>query len=182
MILETDRLILRPWKEADAEECFRYASDPAVGPMAGWPPHADREETQRVIRDVLSVPENYAVVWKETGLPVGSAGIALRGGLVRGEKEGELGYWVGKPYWGRGIAPEASRVLLQHAFEDLGLERVWCGYFEGNRKSEKVQRKVGFRHVRTDEDVDVPQLGEKRRLHVSCMTREEWLENGRIVP
>ena len=179
MILETERLSLRPWTEKDAEECYRYAGDPDVGPMAGWPPHADMDETRRVIRDVLSVSENYAVVWKQTGLPVGSAGISLHGGLVRKENEGELGYWVGKPYWGRGIAPEASRELLRHAFEDLGLERVWCGFFDGNNKSEKVQRKVGFRPVRADEDVDVPQLGEKRRLHGSCLTREEWLESGR---
>ena len=50
-MIETDRLILRPWLDSDAEALFRYASDPDVGPHAGWPPHKDIEESRRVIRD-----------------------------------------------------------------------------------------------------------------------------------
>ncbi|MBQ3865670.1 MAG: GNAT family N-acetyltransferase, partial [Clostridia bacterium] len=72
MILTTKRLILRPWDENDASELFRYASDPDVGPAAGWPPHKSEEESREIIRNVLSKPETYAVVLKETGLPVGS--------------------------------------------------------------------------------------------------------------
>lgn len=55
--LETERLILRPWEEADAEECFRYAKDPRVGPIAGWPVHTSAENSRQIIRDVLSAPE-----------------------------------------------------------------------------------------------------------------------------
>ena len=54
MIMETDRLLLRPWKESDAEECYRYARDPAVGPVTGWPAHQSLEESRRIIRNVLS--------------------------------------------------------------------------------------------------------------------------------
>ena len=74
MILETERLILRPWEEADAEDCYKYAKDPQVGPAAGWPVHTSIENTRQVIRDVLMAPETYAIVLKETGLPVGSIG------------------------------------------------------------------------------------------------------------
>ena len=75
MVLETNRLLLRPWSEADAEECFRYASDPRVGPSAGWPVHTSVENSRRIIRDVLMVPETYAIVLKESGLPIGSIGL-----------------------------------------------------------------------------------------------------------
>ena len=67
MILETERLILRPWEETDAEDLYRYASHPDVGPIAGWPVHTSVENSRKIIREVLSAPETYAVVLKETG-------------------------------------------------------------------------------------------------------------------
>ena len=173
MILETERLLLRPWEEADAEECYRYAKDPLVGPIAGWPVHTGVENSRQIIRDVLSAPETYAIVLKETGLPIGSIGLQ-RGGLAEKEDEAELGYWLGVPYWGRGLVPEAARALLRRAFEELKLERVWCGYYDGNEKSRRVQEKLGFRYQRTAEHAPVPQMGETRKGHVNLLTKEEW--------
>ena len=105
MILETGRLILRRWEEADAEELYQYAKDPAVGPIAGWPPHTSVENSREIIRDVLTAPETYAVVLKETGKPVGSIGIMFgkNGNAPMGEQEAEIGYWIGVPYVGTGI-------------------------------------------------------------------------------
>ena len=77
MELETKRLILRPWREADAEALYQYAKDPRVGPAAGWPVHTSVENSREIIRTVLSEPETYAVVLKETREPVGSAGLML---------------------------------------------------------------------------------------------------------
>lgn len=173
MILETERLILRPWEEGDAAELYRYASDPRVGPSAGWPPHTSVENSREIIKNVLSAPETYAVVLKETGLPVGSIGFH-RNDLASKDDEYELGYWIGVPYWGRGLIPEAGREMLRHAFEDLGLERVWCGYYDGNGKSKRVQEKLGFIYQWTTEDLYVPQLGETRKGHVNLLTREGW--------
>ena len=133
MVLQTERLILHPWEEADAEECYKYASDPRVGPIAGWPSHTSVEESRRVIRDILAVPETYAVVLMETGLPIGSIGLH-RNDLASKEDEMELGFWLGAPYWGRGIIPEAAEEMLRRAFEDLRLARVWCAYYDGNEK------------------------------------------------
>ena len=62
MTLETERLILRPWEEGDAEDLYRYASNPDVGPIAGWPVHTSVENSREIIREVLSAPETYAVV------------------------------------------------------------------------------------------------------------------------
>ena len=174
MILETERLILRPWEESDAEECYKYAKDPRVGPMAGWPVHTSVENSRQVIRDVLAVPETYAIVLKKTGLPIGSIGLH-HNDLAEKDDESELGYWLGVPYWGQGMVPEASREILRHAFENLGLARVWCCYYDGNEKSKRVQQKLGFKYQWTNEAVPVPLLGQIRKGHVNLLTRAEWL-------
>ena len=179
MTFETERLILRPWEEGDAEECYKYAKDPRVGPAAGWPVHTDVENTRQIIRDILMVPETYAIELKETGLPVGSVGLHFHSDLAQKDDECELGYWIGVPYWGRGLVPEASREMLRHAFEDLGMTKVWCGYYEGNEKSRRVQEKLGFKYQRTNENVPVPMLGEIRTDIANLLTKEEWMENNR---
>ncbi len=176
MILETERLLLRPWTEEDAGELYRYARDPAVGPAAGWPVHTGVEDSRQIIQQVLSAPETYAVVLKETGLPVGSAGIippqAAHTELSPGQRE--LGYWIGAPYWGRGLIPEAVEALLRRCFEDLGCFAVWCGYYDGNVKSRRVQEKCGFRYHHTERDVPCPLMGDVRTVHFTLLTREEW--------
>ncbi len=179
MIFETERLILRPWEEEDAEECYKYAKDPRVGPAAGWQAHTDIENTRQVIREILMVPETYAIVLRETGLPVGSISLHFHSDLARKDDECELGYWIGVPFWGQGLVPEASKELLQHAFEDLGMARVWCCYHKGNEKSKRVQEKLGFKYQNTAENVLMPMLGETRTRISNLMTKEEWMENNR---
>ena len=77
MILETKRLILRPWEEADATDLYFYASSPEVGPKAGWPVHTSVENSRDIIRNVLSAPETYAVIPKDSGHAVGSIGLMI---------------------------------------------------------------------------------------------------------
>ena len=176
MILQTNRLILRPWKEADAESLYEYAKDPLVGPAAGWPEHKSVEESLNVIKYVFNGPECYAVCRKEDGGVMGAAELKLYGKseLAGREDECELGYWIGRPFWGRGYIPEAARELIRRAFEDLGMRAVWCGYYEGNRKSGRVQEKCGFRYHHTDRNRAVPLLGETRISHASLLTKEDW--------
>lgn len=175
MILETDRLILRPWLEDDAEELYKYASDPDVGPPAGWPPHTSVDSSREIIRNVLSRQETYAVCLKE-GTPIGSIGLHLNGhtDMTERDDECELGYWIGKPFWGQGLIPEASRELLRHAFEQLGMRAVWCGYYDGNEKSRKVQTKLGFVYQHKTEGLEVSLMNEIRTGHCNLMTRERW--------
>ncbi len=176
-MFETGRLILRRWEESDAEDLYKYASNPDVGPIAGWPPHQSVEESLDVIKNVLSGKEAYAVCLKEDGKPIGAIELKLNGHTDMTEKEDEceLGYWLGKPFWGKGLMPEAAREMLRHAFEDIGMSKVWCGYYEGNTKSKRVQEKVGFTYQWTTEGVDVPLMHEKRIGHVSCLTKDRWL-------
>lgn len=173
MTWKTERLILRPWRENDAENLYLYASDPQVGPPAGWPPHTSVENSREIIRTVLSAPETYAVCLKETGKPIGSIGLH-RNDLAEQDDEFELGYWIGRPFWGQGMIPEAAREMLRHAFEDLGMMRIWCGYYDGNVKSCRVQEKLGFVYHHTTEGLKLKQLGEIRTGHVMLMTREHW--------
>lgn len=178
MILETERLILRRWEESDAEDLYKYASNPDVGPIAGWPPHQSLDESKDVIKNVLNGKEAYAICLKEDGKVIGAIELKLNGHTDMTEKddECELGYWIGKPFWGQGIMPEVANELLRHAFEDIGMSKVWCGYYEGNIKSKCVQEKVGFKYQWTSEDIDVPLMHEKRTGHVNALTKEEWLK------
>ena len=175
-VLMTQRLILRRWDEADAEDLYRYASDADVGPIAGWPPHRSIDESRAVIRDVLNGREAYAICLKEDGRAIGAIELKLNGhtDLTDRDDECEMGYWLGKPFWGRGIVPEAVTEMLRRAFEDIGMQKVWVGYYEGNSKSKRVQEKCRFRFQRKSEGVDVPLMQEKRTGYVSSLTRDQW--------
>lgn len=177
MQLDTKRLILRPWTEADAPELYKYAKDERIGPIAGWPPHTSVENSLEIIRTVFAVPETYAVVLKSTGKPVGSAGIMFKDNasapLV--EHEAEIGYWIGVPYWGQGLIPEAVRCLLRRCFVDLGLRAVWCGYYDGNAQSKRVQEKCGFVYHHTGAPAPSP-LGDVRVEHFTRLTHQMFLE------
>lgn len=134
------------------------------------------EDSLNIIRTVFAAPETYAVVLKETGEPVGSIGVMFGDGLHSAEMqadEAEIGYWIGKPYWGRGLIPEAVRCLLRRCFEDLGMAAVWCGYYEGNTNSRRVMDKCGFRFHHTEGGKTSP-LGDVRTEHFMRMTKEEW--------
>lgn len=172
--LETSRLILRPWKETDAASLYKYARDPMVGTKAGWPPHTSVENSLTIIRSVFSAPEIYAVVLKETQEPIGSIGLLLK--EANENQEAEIGYWIGKPYWGQGLIPEAVRCILQRGFTELNLITIWGGYYEGNNQSCKVMKKCGFIYHHTKYDKISP-LGDIRTEHFTRITSNEYLNN-----
>ena len=170
--LETTRLTLRPWAEADALALFHWARDPEVGPRAGWEPHASVEESAKIIREVLAVPESYAIVVRDRTPeddPIGAIGLKFGAAseLAHGASEAELGYWLARPFWGCGYMPEAGRALLAHAFNDLRLKVVWAGHYEGNLQSRRVMEKLGLTETRTRD-------AEGRIEHVLCVTRAQW--------
>lgn len=175
-MIETERLIIRPWQENDAEALFKYARDPAIGSIAGWPPHTSVENSLEIIRNVFSAPETFAVVLKETDEPVGCCGIIFSNSLHSADMqadEAEIGYWIGKPYWGQGLIPEAVKRLLSRCFNDLKLDTLWCGYYDGNDKSRRVCEKCGFKYHPTNHDIVSP-LGDKRTEHFYRMTKEDY--------
>ena len=188
IIITTPRLILRPWAESDAEALYRFARDPLVGPPAGWPPHTSVENSREIIRGVLSARETYAMVLRydttdsvngeviSAGTPVGSVGIMFKGcGSYphMTHTEAEIGYWVALPLWGRGLVPEAVRALQARCFEELGLDGLWCGYYEGNEKSRRVQEKCGF-VPRCDMEIPPHPLNGATKEFFTYLSREAW--------
>ena len=175
-MLKTERLLLRRWEDSDAENLYEYAKDPDVGPIAGWPPHQSVDESRNVIRNVFQGKEAYAICLKTDEKAIGAIELKLNGhtDMTDRDDECELGYWLGKPFWGQGIMPEAVEEILRHAFEEIGMTKVWVGYYEGNSKSKRVQEKAGFRYQWKSEGVDVPLMHEKRTGHVSSMTKDQW--------
>lgn len=175
-MIETERLILRQWREEDAESLFKYAKDPDVGLIAGWPPHTSVKNSLEIIRTVFNAPEIYAVVLKETNEPVGSCGIMFSDNpdiMDTENGEAEIGYWIGKPYWGQGLIPEAAEALISRCFNELRLHTLWCAHYDGNIKSKRVCEKCGFKYHHTNKDVTSP-LGDKRTEHFYQISKEDY--------
>jgi len=177
--LTTERLVLRPWRPDDAEALFAVASDPDVGPAAGWAPHASLEESREVLEHILMVPETYAITLRDSPTPDEPVGaISLKIGetsdLAIGDDQAELGYWLGKPLWGHGLMPEAVREVMRHAFCDLGLVAIWAGHYADNDRSRRVQEKVGLHHQRTIRNRPRRAVGDYVTEDVNWITREEW--------
>jgi len=178
MILETGRLTLRRWRDSDAPDLYEFASDPAVGPIAGWPAHRSVDESSAVIKLVFKRAECYAICERGADKAIGMIELKLKGHneLTSREDECELGYWLGKPFWGKGYMTEAAVRMLRRAFEELGMRAVWCGYYDGNTRSKRVQEKAGFLYSHTLDAVPVPLLKTVRTEHINHISRERWEE------
>ena len=175
MILETERLRLRPFREDDAADVYAYARDSRVGPIAGWPPHGSVEESRQIIRTVFSAPGTFAMELRESGQVIGSVGFVGRCPAGDPAWEDEIGYALGYRWWGRGLVPEAVEAVLACGFTRRGLRRVWCGHYGGNWRSARVIGKCGFayRFSRTEA---VPLLGQTRQCCYYAQTKEAWRE------
>ena len=178
-ILETPRVRLRPFRDSDAADVYAYAKDPAVGPIAGWPPHRSEQESREIIWTVFSAPGVFAMELKETGSVVGSVGFVGNHptGTIPDCPDDEVGYALSRACWGWGLMPEAVNAVLEYGFTVLDLRRVWCGHYAGNWRSKRTMEKCGFRYqfARTDH---VALMGEFRQSYFYLLTKEDW--NGRI--
>ena len=145
-VMETNRLLLRPWRESDAEALFKYASNPDVGPRAGWPPHKTVKESKEIIRTVFHNDTTWAIELKETGEPIGCIGYLPSDGCKIPARDGEplVGYWIAKPYWNQGICTEALQAMLDHIRNTTDYKSLISGHFVDNPASGRVMEKCGF--------------------------------------
>lgn len=178
MRIETERLFLRPWEKKDAVALYKYASDSRIGPNAGWPSLKDIEESKKIIDLILSNWGFYAIVLKETNEIVGCINILIgeAGNFDIADDEGELGFWIGVPHWGKGYATEAIKKMLDYGFKDLELKKIWCGYFSDNTRSKVVQEKCGFQYQYTLEKVKTLTMDEKKEI-VMGMNNVDYFQN-----
>ena len=145
-VMETNWLLLRPWRERDAEALFKYASNPDVGPRAGWPPHKTVKESKEIIRTVFHNDTTWAIELKETGEPIGCIGYLPSDGCKIPARDGEplVGYWIAKPYWNQGICTEALQAMLDHIRNTTDFKSLISGHFVDNPASGRVMEKCGF--------------------------------------
>ena len=143
--LETERLILREFRESDAEDLYEYARDPEVGPNAGWKPHESLDESRDVLKYFIEGGKDWAIEDKATHKVIGTIG------LYKCKREGyksdhELGYALSRAYWGRGIMTEAASAIVDYAFAH-GVKTLLVAHFDFNDRSRRVIEKLGFSKV-----------------------------------
>ena len=147
-ILETKRMILRPWKIEDLDDFYEYAQNPKVGPGAGWEPHKNKEVSLKILESFIEKDEVRAIVYKENGKVIGSLGVHCdkkREG-VRGKM---IGYVLSEAYWGRGLMSEAVREVIKNLFEEEKLDIISCYHYPFNIRSKIVIEKCGFKYEGT---------------------------------
>ena len=142
-ILETSRLKLRPYSEADIAELVPLIGAREVAATTLRIAHPYTEQDARAFLVLAEEPDKIwlAITLRADGRQIG--GIGLR--VDDQHQHAELGYWLGVPYWGQGYATEASREMLRYGFEVLGLHRIFASHFTHNPASGSVLRKLGMR-------------------------------------
>lgn len=152
-VLETPRLVLRPPEVDDAPHLYALLAGPERLPVTAglrW----DGPDDLAVIDDWVrrfrtnsfaDGGHHWVIVDRAGGRPIGAIG--TRPTEERGRAD--VGFWLGRAYWGRGLMTEAVDRLVRHDFETLGMYRVEAEVFTNNRASAAVLRKVGFRHEGT---------------------------------
>ena len=151
--IETERLILRPFKESDLADFYEYASVNGVGEMAGWQHHKSIDKTAEILDRFINEDKTFAICLKENGRVIGSLGVekyGLEDKLTEfdGYRGRELGFVLSKEYWGKGIMPEAVNAVIDYLFNERDLDFLLCGYYNFNAQSKKVQEKCGFNPYR----------------------------------
>jgi ribosomal-protein-alanine N-acetyltransferase len=152
--LETDRLVIRSFEEADAGPLYPHAANPNVTRFTLWEHHKSISDTMLFVRDyarlryIEGVPEPYAVARKDDPgrQPVGAVGCFW---ASLPNRTMELGYWLAESVWGRGFAAEACRPVVSYAFTACGPQRMQARVIAGNTASVRVLEKLGFRYEGT---------------------------------
>ena len=147
--LESERLLLREWKEGDYLDLYEYASVPGVGEMAGWPHHKDKEESKFRVDKFIKEAHVFAIVYKKDNKVIGSLGVEKYGSEDKlseffDYKGREIGYVLSKDYWGKGLMPEAVKLVIDYLFNVLDYDFLLCGHYDFNTQSKRVQEKCGF--------------------------------------
>ncbi len=163
--LQTDRLTLRPFTLADAPDVQRLAGEREIATTTLLIPHPypDGAAEEWIQTHETDFNENkstvYAVTLRNDNTLIGAIGLIIN----NDHNHAELGYWIGKPYWGKGYCTEAVRAMFDFGFNTLNLNRIHAHHFGNNPSSGRVLEKTGMKregispqHIRKwDEYVDI---------------------------
>jgi ribosomal-protein-alanine N-acetyltransferase len=151
VVLKTDRLTLRAWRESDLNDFYAYASVDGVGQMAGWTPHRSTEESAMILRSFIQHKKTFALEYQ--GKVIGSLGIETYNEDDHPELDAlqgrEIGYVLSKDHWGKGLMPEAVHAVIRWLFEKEQLDFLLAGHFDHNLRSGRVIEKCGFQYIRS---------------------------------
>lgn len=175
--LETNRLILRPFRPEDAPAVQRFAGHREVASTTEMIPHpypegaaeawiATHQQSFEEGRDVA-----FAITLRDTGDLAGAIGLMF----TPHHDRGEIGYWIAVPYWGKGVATEAARAVVDYGFRERGLQRIEAVHFTRNPASGRVMQKLGMKYEgrrrnwmkKWDQYEDVEMYG---------VLRDEWMK------
>lgn len=149
-MIETDRLILRHWREDDAEDLYKYASDERVSRLALWPAHTSVDMSLEVIKSVF-IPnrDTFAITERITGEAVGCIGLVPEGmeNYPPADGEREAGYWIGYPLWNKGLTSEALKAFIGYCRDTLHIKSLLITTDSLNIASQRVAAKCGFIHI-----------------------------------
>ena len=142
--LETERLLLRTYTEADIAELVPLIGTREVAATTLRIPYPYTEQDARAfLAGALDAGQDLAgITLRADGRQIG--GIGLR--TEQQHQHAELGYWLGAAYWGKGYATEAARAMVRYGFEDLRLHRIFASHFKHNPASGKILLKLGMKH------------------------------------
>jgi len=177
-VLETERLRLRLFTLDDEAAVFALVSDPEVARFVRFEAHLTPAETRAFLELVQQYyrrrePFAWAIVRHEDDRLIGSCGFVSQ---AVERRSAEIGYWLGKPYWGKGYAVEAARALVRFGFEQMGLERVEAKCFIENSAGQRVIEKLGMKFEGTDSSEMIK--GGYPELRVYGIGRDEWRRSG----
>lgn len=151
VLIKTDRLIMRPWKQSDLADFYEYARVDGVGQMAGWMPHSSIEKSQEILSLFIEGKHDFALEYN--GKVIGSLGIKEYNDENYPEFAAlygcEIGYVLSRAYWGQGLMPEAVKAVISWLFNIENVDFILCGHFIHNNQSKRVIEKCGFKYIRT---------------------------------
>ena len=151
VVLTSERLTLRPWRESDLFDFYEYARVDGVGQMAGWNPHRNLEESRSILERFIQHKKTFALEYQ--GKVIGSLGIEEYNEGYYPEladlQGRELGYVLSKDYWGQGLMPGAVQTVISYLFDVVDLDFIIVGHFDWNKQSRRVIEKCGFRYIKT---------------------------------
>lgn len=174
--IETDRLVLRAWRESDVHDLYEYASVEGVGEKAGWNHHQSLDESRRILGSFIKHKKTFAMELKENGKVVGSLGLEPRdedAGLDEVLQGREIGYVLSKDYWNRGLMSEAVTAVICYCFDVLDYDYLTCGHFDHNDRSRRVVEKCGFRFLKNVITPTVRGVDEPGKMYVLYNPKKE---------